>query len=154
MSTPPVSALVTAGTNEIGVTTILTIGTHTRIVGDVIIIDGIVNFSNNPKGTFKIVAVDSTTVTIQHNKGTGSYTTGGTIEYNTSDVLSIPYNLKKCIKYLATMIYNNSHIASSRFGLTSKNMNAAGSSGLSFESDKDLMTYIEKELQPYKLINL
>ena len=145
---------ITSGTNEIGVTAILTIGSHTRVIGDVINLDGITDFSNNPKGTFKIIDVDSTSVTIQFNIGTGTYTTGGTIEYNTSDVLSIPANLKKCIKLLATISYNNSGIVSSRFGLQSKNMNASGSSGLTFRSEVEMYDYIVKELQPYKIINI
>lgn len=74
--------------------------------------------------------------------------------YHGYTVTTVPGNLKKCIKYLATIEFNNSNVRDSRFGLTSKNMNAAGSSGLSFTSDKDLMEYVTKELQPYKILNI
>jgi hypothetical protein len=74
--------------------------------------------------------------------------------YHGYTVATVPGNLKKCIKYLATIDFNNSSVRDSRFGLTSKNMNAAGSSGLSFQSYKDLMEYVTKELQPYKILNI
>jgi hypothetical protein len=145
---------VASGENEQGATAIFTIGSHTRNNGDVIRIDGIVDFENNPKGIFRIIAKDDTTITIQFDLGDGDYTAGGTVEYEVNSDLSIPKKLKKCIKLIATQIYNNSSLRDSRFGLASTNMNASGSSGKVFRSDKELSEYINLELKSYEFVNV
>lgn len=93
------SSIITAITG----TTTLTITTkyaHRLIAGDSIKIAGVTGFGTNPNGNFTVVSVVSDNkITITHTVVSGSYASGGTIDFNLSaNQIRRPADCKAVIK--------------------------------------------------------
>lgn len=131
---------------------LVTIGAHSYEVGTVFYIDGVTGFLNNPNGAFVIEEVTATQVKFTFDLGTGSYTSGGTAEFDSTLTNTTPEDIKTALLYLAAKYYWDSPVCDSpRLGLTSKNFNAGSSGGVSYE---DIEIKVKEMILPYKNINI
>lgn len=131
---------------------LVTIGAHSYEAGTVFYIDGVTGFLNNPNGAFVIEEVTATQVKFTFDLGTGSYTSGGTAEFESTLDNTTPEDIKTAIKYLTAKYYWDSPICDSpRLGLTSKNFNAGSSGGVSYE---DIEIKVKEMLSLYRSVNV
>lgn len=130
----------------------INIGSHSYTAGEVFYIDGITDFQNNPNGCQKIYSVNSPFIYVEFDLGTGSYTSGGTAEFDINLENTTPADLKQAALYLCQKYwYDSPQGGNSRAGIDSLNIGGQSSEGVKY---KDIEVEAERIANKYRIINV